>query len=216
MSLLRNLTALAALSCIITGCHMLPSRIPPPFLAEASLQQAEMAGAAAHAPAEYQQLCREYSELEKLFLAQNYKAVDKRLPLFEKQAEEIIQLAQQNKIRDESNAALAENSSIKSPPSPPPVVNNKLTGKHESERAARLRSHYTVSKNELLWTIAERPDIYGDPLLWPLLYQANRDQIKDPRKIYAGQTLSIPRNTSEEERENARNFAKKSNIFSSE
>ena len=65
-----------------------------------------------------------------------------------------------------------------------------------------------------MWVIAKRPDVYGDPLLWPLLYQANRDQIKDPRKIYAGQILTIPRNISDEERKNARNFAKKSDFFS--
>jgi nucleoid-associated protein YgaU len=63
---------------------------------------------------------------------------------------------------------------------------------------AKPRLSYTVSAGELLWAIAKRVDVYGDPLLWPLLYQANRDQIKDPRKIYAGQTLSIPRNINEE------------------
>lgn len=80
----------------------------------------------------------------------------------------------------------------------------------------KMRLTYTVSEGELLWTIAKRPDVYGDPLLWPLLYQANRDQIKDPRKVYAGQTLSIPRNISENEREKARQFAKNSDFFSRE
>ena len=84
------------------------------------------------------------------------------------------------------------------------------------EKSLKLRLNYTVSEGELLWTIAKRADVYGDPLLWPLLYQANRDQIKDPRKIYPGQTLTIPRNVSEEEREKARNLAKKSDIFSPE
>ncbi|PKN12180.1 MAG: hypothetical protein CVU69_08260 [Deltaproteobacteria bacterium HGW-Deltaproteobacteria-4] len=81
---------------------------------------------------------------------------------------------------------------------------------------SKTRLSYIVSDGELLWVIAKRPDIYGDPLLWPLLYQANRDQIKDPRKIYAGQTLTIPRNVSEEERQKARILAKKSNFFSPE
>ncbi len=84
----------------------------------------------------------------------------------------------------------------------------------ESERITKPRLSYTVSEGELLWAIAKRPDVYGDPLLWPLLYQANRDQIKDPRKIYALQTFSIPRNITEEERETARNLAKKSDFFS--
>lgn len=84
------------------------------------------------------------------------------------------------------------------------------------ERSVKQRLSYTVSEGELLWTIAKRADVYGDPLLWPLLYQANRDQIKDPRMIYAGQILTIPRNVSEEEREKARNLAKKTDIFSPE
>lgn len=83
-------------------------------------------------------------------------------------------------------------------------------------QSSKPRLTYIVSDGELLWAIAKRPDVYGDPLLWPLLYQANRDQIKDPRKIYAGQTLTIPRNVSEEEREKARILAKKSDFFSPE
>jgi nucleoid-associated protein YgaU len=32
----------------------------------------------------------------------------------------------------------------------------------------------------------------GDPALWPILYRANRDRIKDPERIYPGQRISIP------------------------
>jgi len=92
----------------------------------------------------------------------------------------------------------------------------KISVTPAGERSVKLLPSYTVSEGELLWTIAKRADVYGDPLLWPLLYQANRDQIKDPRKIYAGQTLTIPRNISEEDREKARILAKKSDIFSPE
>lgn len=81
------------------------------------------------------------------------------------------------------------------------------------EQIVKPRTSYTVSDGDLLWSIAKRPDIYGDPLLWPLIYQANRDQIKDPRKIYTGQILTIPRNSSESDREGARNQAKASDLF---
>ena len=40
---------------------------------------------------------------------------------------------------------------------------------------------YRVGAGETLWTIAAQQGIYGDPLLWPLIYQANRDQIRDPK-----------------------------------
>ncbi len=34
--------------------------------------------------------------------------------------------------------------------------------------------------------------VWGDPSLWPAIYLANRDQIKDPAVVYAGQRLTIP------------------------
>jgi nucleoid-associated protein YgaU len=74
-------------------------------------------------------------------------------------------------------------------------------------------NQYTVTEGETLWTIAARKDIYFDSLLWPLIYKANRDQIKDPRQIYPGQVLNIPRDTSDTEKEEAREKARKSDIF---
>ena len=76
-----------------------------------------------------------------------------------------------------------------------------------------LPSHYTVTDGETLWIIAALKEIYQDALLWPLLYRANRDQIKDPRQVYGGQTLTIPRNQSEAEIAEARASARKSGIF---
>jgi nucleoid-associated protein YgaU len=101
-------------------------------------------------------------------------------------------------------------------PAPVAITTKKTPAMPSAEGNSKPRISYIVSEGELLWAIAKRSDVYNDPLLWPLLYQANRDQIKDPRKIYAGQALSIPRNVSEEEREKARNYAKKSDFFSPE
>lgn len=33
---------------------------------------------------------------------------------------------------------------------------------------------------------------FGNPVFWPVIYEANRDQIKDPSVIYPGQQLAIP------------------------
>ena len=54
-------------------------------------------------------------------------------------------------------------------------------------------SRHTVKKGECLWWIAEYRDIYNDPFQWPLIYDANKDQIKDPDLIYPGQAFFIPR-----------------------
>ncbi|MFO7830642.1 MAG: LysM peptidoglycan-binding domain-containing protein [Desulfuromonadaceae bacterium] len=72
---------------------------------------------------------------------------------------------------------------------------------------------YTVKGGENLYTIASQPFIYADGMLWPLIYRANRDQIKDPRQIYPGQILNIPRDISEPDKEQARTKAKRSPIF---
>jgi nucleoid-associated protein YgaU len=52
------------------------------------------------------------------------------------------------------------------------------------------RRTHEVVPGETLWTIAETT--IGDPTLWPALYRANRDQIKDPARVYPGQKLTIP------------------------
>jgi len=72
---------------------------------------------------------------------------------------------------------------------------------------------YTVVGGENLWSIAAKEEVYADGLLWPLLYKANRDQIKDPRQIYPGQVLSIPRDLSAEAMDEAREKARRSDIF---
>lgn len=74
-------------------------------------------------------------------------------------------------------------------------------------------ANYDVGAGETLWTISAQAQVYNEGLLWPLLYQANRDQIKDPRQIFPGQTLSIRRDMTEEELEEARNTARESDIF---
>ncbi|HTO95050.1 MAG TPA: hypothetical protein VMM80_11740 [Bacteroidota bacterium] len=55
---------------------------------------------------------------------------------------------------------------------------------------------YTVRRwstsRDCLWTISSRKSIYGDPWLWPKIWEGNRDQIKDPDLIYPGEKLRVP------------------------
>jgi nucleoid-associated protein YgaU len=62
-----------------------------------------------------------------------------------------------------------------------------LPGVAPAEGEARI---HEVRPGETLWTIAEAT--VGDPTLWPALYLANRDQIKDPALVYPGQQLAVP------------------------
>jgi len=74
-------------------------------------------------------------------------------------------------------------------------------------------SEYRVNEKDTLSSIAALPGVYNDPLLWPLLYQANRDQIKDPSAIHVGQLLNIPRNQSTAELDAARQKAREAGLF---
>jgi nucleoid-associated protein YgaU len=71
----------------------------------------------------------------------------------------------------------------------------KVVAVKEKEREVRhLPSVHTVKRGETLPQIAAQSDVYGDAFLWPLIYRANRDQIRDPKRIWPGQVLRIPRN----------------------
>ena len=56
--------------------------------------------------------------------------------------------------------------------------------------AAKPSSFHDVRDGDTLATIAALT--LGDPSLWPALYRANRDQIRDPARLHPGQRLEIP------------------------
>jgi nucleoid-associated protein YgaU len=51
-------------------------------------------------------------------------------------------------------------------------------------------TQYTVEPGETLSSIAER--FLGDSERWRAIFQANRDQIEDPDRIFPGQVLRVP------------------------
>jgi len=53
-------------------------------------------------------------------------------------------------------------------------------------------TEYKVKKGDTLSTIAARSDVYGDAGKWKRIYEANKEVIKDPSRVYAGQILRIP------------------------
>ncbi|MFA8342409.1 MAG: LysM peptidoglycan-binding domain-containing protein [Rhodothermaceae bacterium] len=57
---------------------------------------------------------------------------------------------------------------------------------------------YTVVKGDCLWYIAKRKEHYGNGFAWPKIYNANRDQIKNPDLIYPKQIFKVPNLTDEE------------------
>jgi len=53
-----------------------------------------------------------------------------------------------------------------------------------------------VVRGDSLWAISGKAETYNNPYKWPLIYKANRDQIKDADLIYPGQNFAVDRNPS--------------------
>lgn len=82
-----------------------------------------------------------------------------------------LRSAEAQLVRGENAAALARLQSIKA--------------------VAQKPRNYTIKRGDTLSTIAARESVYGNSLLWPLLWAANRERIPDPHRLRAGATLKI-------------------------
>jgi len=51
--------------------------------------------------------------------------------------------------------------------------------------------YYEIVSGDTLWAIAKK--FYGDGNLYMKIFEANREVIKDPDKIYVGQKIRIPK-----------------------
>ncbi|MDP1993852.1 MAG: LysM peptidoglycan-binding domain-containing protein [Ignavibacteria bacterium] len=77
-------------------------------------------------------------------------------------------------------------------------VHNVLPGLLDAWVEAPTEASYTVVKGDCLWRIAKKKEFYGNGFAWPKIYQANRDQIKNPDLIFPKQIFKIPNLTEEE------------------
>ncbi|MDD5130610.1 MAG: LysM peptidoglycan-binding domain-containing protein [Candidatus Omnitrophica bacterium] len=61
----------------------------------------------------------------------------------------------------------------------------------ETQEEANLSyEKYTVAKNDTLQKISKK--FYGTTKKWMKIYEANKDTLRGPDKLYPGQTLNIP------------------------
>ena len=68
----------------------------------------------------------------------------------------------------------------------------EMRKKREAEKKLKMVEH-VVQAGDSLWKICQEARVYNNPLIWPIVYKANRSQIRDPDLIYPGQKFIIPR-----------------------
>jgi nucleoid-associated protein YgaU len=62
--------------------------------------------------------------------------------------------------------------------------------KQDASSSWDVAQYHVVEKGDTLSKIAEK--YYGDPNLYPQIFEANQDILKDPNQIQIGQKLRIP------------------------
>jgi nucleoid-associated protein YgaU len=67
-----------------------------------------------------------------------------------------------------------------------------VAGQETEAPAAPQVRYYTIESGDTLSKIAK--DHYGDAQKYTVIFEANREVIKDPDKIYPGQKIRIPEN----------------------
>ncbi len=221
----KGIWVILALAALLGGCASPPREELQ--AARTALARAYAADAPELAPNEYQDAKEALRDGEELIRRKKYGLAKEVLPFAEAHAQRAILKAREEqtnlelqKVREQELARAREQAAentvpVKRPPSEPTkqAISKTLDARPKPKPAPLMPSIYKVRGGETLWTIAARQDIYSDALLWPLIYQSNRDQIKDPRQIYPGQQLTIPRRLSEEEKTEAREKARRSKIF---
>ncbi len=219
------------LLCIICGLLLLASCAKPPVETLADTQQvvaqAYASGASELAPEQYRIASEALHEAELSILAGRHKKANQRLELARRYSEQALSITelrkklrleeQQRRFAEEQARLEAERlkaerlAKLAEPKVPPTPVTSSRPPRPTQQTP--LVDQVEVLDGEDLAMIAARNEVYGDDLLWPLIYKANRDQIKDPRQIFPGQTLVVPRDKSLDEQEEAREEARALQLF---
>jgi len=170
------------LGLLLSGCPSKPTAELEQ--AEAALAKAKAAGAMEKAPAKYKSAEDKLAEAKRMIDQRRYTKARNLL----EEATQLARLAEQ--------AALA--------PERAPAVS---AAEPEAVRTGGETGNHVVVKGECLWKIAGYEQIYEDPFQWPLIYQANRDQIKNPDLIYPRQDFKVPHDANTDEIKAARKKA---------
>jgi hypothetical protein len=67
----------------------------------------------------------------------------------------------------------------KEKPAEKPVPMPEIPAQEKEAATDEMKGYYIVKKGESLYDVAEREDVYMDPLKWPILYRLNMDTLGD-------------------------------------
>jgi nucleoid-associated protein YgaU len=183
---------------------------------KSALREADSAGAQKYYAVDYNKLSGTLKDMESDYAAEKYLDVISKGETALAQAKELaassrLAAAEEARRKAEEEARLAR---LKAEEEARRRAAEEARRKAEeearrlAEERARKPASHSVAKGECLWVISEYEKIYDDPFQWPLIYKANRSQIRDPDLIFPDQDLKIPRNVSNGEVNEALYIAK--------
>lgn len=82
------------------------------------------------------------------------------------------------------------NEQSEKPEEPEVTVAVEETRPAETSPEPSSNQSHTVKSGDCLWNLAKK--YYGDGKKYTVIYEANKDKIKNPNLIYSGQVLTIP------------------------
>lgn len=201
---------------------------PPRFRDEAlvKLEQLKLGGGERLRPAEYASTLQAFLKGDALVLAKEREEAGRYFELALLKGELLEQSLREDEVRrqEEAERLVAEQERVELERRDRAEAERRERARAEAQARAeaaaeaerkkakhhkepQLVNSYTVRRGESLPLIASQPQVFGDRSLWPLIYRANRDQIRDPKHIWPGQVLRVPRNVGRDDISEARRYA---------
>ncbi len=145
----------------------------------------------------FREVQKEYNEERYLQVIEKAGSITQRCNALQKKAREIDAQQKSEDLRFEKRKQL-----------------KKTEGLVEEKKKKLEIIEHVVQFGECLWKICQEAQVYNNPLIWPIVYKANRSQIRDPDLIYPGQRFIIPRELPEDQIDGASLDAKSRGAWS--
>lgn len=169
---------------LVAGCASTPDE---PAIDQATAEQAIADAKSANAQAkkmnaEWRDTGKIIKSAEKALAAGDYAKAVELANKAQRQAENAMKQAKEQEARLKQNGAISGSEDDAS--------------SNQGGAVMGGADSYEVVGGDNLWNISGKDSIYANPYQWPLIYKANRSQIKDADLIHPGQVFDIDRSAS--------------------